>query len=249
MNSPTTKVERRARALIPLAAGRDGRTLLTLASLGDTLTSSPASRDGITWQGPFGDIEPGTEAERQAAAFALVVAQSTTGGLTVKKDLPFDPALGITAMVAALDVESPSERELEGLTVRRGAAALIEPAANQLTAVDLPRLPVVLLHADHELGAGRGPQVATIPEPPDDLSTPEEVADWLRGHVETDADEPAIQEMLDELALTPGASLAAVIPGGAICYAIYPDAATAQGAAAHLEALHPEWWVAETTLS
>ncbi|MEM1100791.1 MAG: hypothetical protein AAGH73_04585 [Pseudomonadota bacterium] len=177
------------------------------------------------------------------------MAQLAAGALTIQKNVPFDPALGIAAMVAALDAEVPSERALEALTVRRGAAALIEPAANQMTAVDLPRLPVVLLHADHELRTGRLPQVATIPDPPDDLSTPEEVADWLRDHVETNADEPAIQEMLDELALTPGVSLAAVIPGGAICYAIYPDAATAQGAAAHLEALHPEWWVSETTLS
>ncbi|MEL6915282.1 MAG: hypothetical protein AAFP13_12360 [Pseudomonadota bacterium] len=246
---PTTRAERRARALIPLAAGRDGRRLLAVADIADTVSSLAIGPPGIAWRGPFGDLEQGTHAERQAEDFARFLSAAPRGPVMVEKTIPFDPGLGNAALEAAVAPADASGDPLERLAARRSTAVLLEPAAKKLTAVNFPPLPVVLLHADHENDGPRAPRGGPLPAPPDDLSQPREVAEWLEDHAETRSDNGAIQEMLEELALTPGICLAAVVPGGAICYAIYPDRATAQGAAAHLEALHPAWWVARTTLS
>ena len=59
---------------------------------------------------------------------------------------------------------------------------------------------------------------------------------------------PEIPRVLGALERLPSALLARMSGSGGTCFAIFPDLATASGAAAELGAEHPRWWIAATTL-
>ena len=59
---------------------------------------------------------------------------------------------------------------------------------------------------------------------------------------------PEITRVLEALERLPAALLARMSGSGGTCFAVFPDLAKASGAAAELQAEHPRWWVAATTL-
>ncbi|MEZ5832019.1 MAG: 4-(cytidine 5'-diphospho)-2-C-methyl-D-erythritol kinase [Dongiaceae bacterium] len=54
---------------------------------------------------------------------------------------------------------------------------------------------------------------------------------------------PAIRHVLAGLAALPGCVLARLSGSGATCFGLFPDQATAQTAAARLQAQQPRWWI------
>jgi 4-diphosphocytidyl-2-C-methyl-D-erythritol kinase len=59
---------------------------------------------------------------------------------------------------------------------------------------------------------------------------------------------PAIGDALEAIAGT-GALLARMSGSGATCFGIYPNAVSAEAAAASIAQAHPNWWLAPTTLN
>ena len=60
--------------------------------------------------------------------------------------------------------------------------------------------------------------------------------------------EPAIGEVLDALLRLEGARLVRLSGSGPTCFALFASEHAAKRAGAELEAAHPGWWVAATTL-
>ncbi len=60
--------------------------------------------------------------------------------------------------------------------------------------------------------------------------------------------QPVVQECLSAIANRPGALLARMSGSGATCFGLFQDGDACAAAAAHLRAVHPDWWVEATEL-
>lgn len=240
--------------MIPLAAG-GGRWLVAFARLGDTVSLTPARTRRFHWTGPM--AEPDVIALRDAAEAHLSAAPGVFD-VTIDKWVPFDPGLS-TAPLRVAHMRSaqriglapnPSE-ELEMSCARRGQASCLDLLEQSLgPALTLPPLHVVLIETGAAFEEPQETPAEALGDLPTDIANAEDMALWLEAQPTTDPRPwPGIAEAIDELRLAPGCLHARVIPGSALSLGLFPDAATAQGAAGHLSHLHPAWWVAQTVLS
>jgi 4-diphosphocytidyl-2-C-methyl-D-erythritol kinase len=126
--------------------------------------------------------------------------------------------------------------------------------------LELPALPAVLVNpgvavATKAVFAGCTPR----PAPPLDLAalakmtSPEQFATWLGGQ-SNDLEAPAIAlapviaDVLAALRVLSGCRLARMSGSGATCFAVFADAAKADGAAKILAGQYPHWWMRATAL-
>ncbi len=98
---------------------------------------------------------------------------------------------------------------------------------------------------------------ATTPAPimPDDFTTPQALADWLREATTNDL-APAARSLMPEitqiesaLAALPGALYAGMSGSGATCFALFADRNAALDAARIMRANHESWWIEPAPLS
>jgi 4-diphosphocytidyl-2-C-methyl-D-erythritol kinase len=123
-----------------------------------------------------------------------------------------------------------------------------------------PRLPVATKDVFAALGLRSGEllvgatDVIQAPAWPDEGAS---IGDWVKSLAAVPNDleapalrvQPVITEVLSALRASPGALLARMSGSGATCFAIFPHATEAAGAAATIAAGHPAWWVHAGELS
>jgi 4-diphosphocytidyl-2-C-methyl-D-erythritol kinase len=237
----------------------DIETLFAFVDRGDTLTATSAAADRVETVGEF--------ANEISDPFANLVARALNSlprpdglSVTLEKNLPVAAGLGggsadagaVFRMVRAayglpddwrawaikLGADVPACVESE-MCIGRGTGAVLEPVENDLagTCVLLvnPRMPLSTpeVYAGWD-GNDRGP----LPEGP---------ASTIMREGRNDLERPAMQHcpMIGDIlfALDDTGPLAARMSGsGATCFALYPDEAARDAAAARLAAAHPEWW-------
>lgn len=94
---------------------------------------------------------------------------------------------------------------------------------------------------------------ASLP-PISDINGSEALATFLKNHTSNDLYNaatqvtPIIKDTISTLEQTQSCHLARMSGSGSACFGIYPNAETAQNAAAQIQKNHPDWWVASCLL-
>ncbi|WP_123793388.1 4-(cytidine 5'-diphospho)-2-C-methyl-D-erythritol kinase [Pacificibacter maritimus] len=245
-------------------------SLVAFVDVGDQVTAEAAQHTSLTVEGPFAQGVP-TDGSN------LVVKAAEACGypmaLTLDKHLPPSSGIGggsadaAAALRAAARLGGPLMGHDHALLLGADVpvclaskSARMRGIGNDLVETPLPALHLVLVNPRVEVATpnvfkrldrkDNAPMPDTLPEWPDSLA----FVDWL-GTQRNDLQEPAaklapeIAAVLVSLALSPDVLLTRMSGSGATCFAIYPDRATAQDAAAQISQSNPWWWVkAATTL-
>lgn len=247
-------------------------TLFAFVTDGDSVTLTPADRDAFAITGPFaaGLVAEGNNLVLRARdAFRDAFGAGDPIAILLDKHLPVASGIGGGSADAAA--------MLRGLARLRGVA-LDDPAlmsiadrlgsdvpaclvgrtmigrgrGEQLTAIDAPQLPMLLVNPGVGVstarvfaawdGIDRGP-IATG----DALS----IALTGRNDLEPPARvlAPEIDSVLAMLRDAPGVRLARMSGSGATCFALFDDEADRTRAAATIRAARPDWWCLETGLA
>ncbi|MEM8592029.1 MAG: hypothetical protein AAGF13_05830 [Pseudomonadota bacterium] len=273
MTSPTT-VDVFAPACVTLAlhafAGQVTGKILAFTDKGDRARIIPAKGVSLELTGDMADT---VSLDETNAVRASVNAFGDGPGarIVIEKSVPSGAGLGAQAVLAAATMRgisrslrvpisedgSSSDPDVRAAMVSR--ACLWEAPECKVREIPLPQLNAVIVDAGLEEPASTGLSVphrddaetfGELPELCDAIGfsawliqQPNDLEEAVRAIV------PPLDEVLDELALAPGCLLARVSGASAICFALFPDRATAIGAASMLASLHPVWWVEAVSLS
>lgn len=246
-------------------------SLVAFAALGDRISVVRASGLSLTISGPFASELSQTDNLVLKAARAL---HPTLGArITLEKNLPLASGIGGGSADAAatlhalsrlwsLPLPTPETVLALGADVPvclTGQPARMQGIGDDVTRVHLPPAGLLLINPGvalstatvfQAMAARSNPPLPDLPAFPSAQS----LATWLiaqRNDLQTPALAlaPVIGETLAALAQTPDALLTRMSGSGATCFALYPDAAAAQFAAAQLRAIHPNWWITATSLT
>ena len=250
-------------------------SLVVFADLADTVRFTPGDAFRLRVSGPgAGDCgDPSANLIIKAAeALAAKVPGLRRGTFDLDKHLPVAAGLGggssdaaaalrLLARVGGIAVNDPrivTAAESVGADV----PVCLDPVARVMRGVGhdlgppvgLPPLPAVLVNPRVAVATAAVFRALVLPpagNPPP--TAPVALRDWLRAQgndLETPAREiaPVIGDVLDALRAQPGADVARMSGSGATCFALFPDLATAQAAAAAVSATQPRWWVRAATL-
>lgn len=234
-----------------------GARLVMPADIGDDVTAYPAHSVDVQITGELADTLPQTEVEKLTKAAA--VGSDGKGVRVVIEKLT--PSMDQSASLAAATLRAASRltgaklplfpRNLEPDVA---AAATMKNARLQgmmLMPVSLPSLSAVLIHAGHETVEIEERGESDLPEI--NWDTVDQALDGLE-NLRNDAEPtlrevlPEIEEVLDQIALAPGCRFARTVGTSTVCVGLFPDAATAIGAAALLSDRYPAWWVGAARL-
>ncbi|MCH2077090.1 MAG: hypothetical protein MK180_09420 [Rhodobacteraceae bacterium] len=234
-----------------------GARLVVPSDIGDEVTAYPANAVEITIVGELADTMPESDVERLRKAAQLGAVDR---GVRVVVD-KLTPSMDASASLAAATLRAanrltgaklpPFPRSLEPDVA---AAATVKNARLQgtmMSHVTLPPIFAVLIHSGHEApyvpetGEADIPDISglNVEETLNGLAT-------LRNDAEPALREalPELEEVLDQLSLAPGCKFARAVGASTTCLGVFPDRATAVGAAALLADRYPAWWVASSQL-
>jgi 4-diphosphocytidyl-2-C-methyl-D-erythritol kinase len=246
-------------------------SLVVFAGVGDRLTVSPADRLTLSVTGPFAaglEAEADNLVLRAARALGAQEGVEATGALVLEKNLPIASGIGGGSADAAaalrllsrfwgVNVADAGQRAgglgadvpvcLAGMPARMsGIGEVLVPAPK------LPNVGIVLINpgvavstpAVFRARAGAFSDPAQFPD--GGWSDAGSLVATLRAN-RNDLEQPArslapaIGDVLDMLAATPGCLLARMSGSGATCFGLFDDPETARVAAGTI--VHDGWWV------
>lgn len=247
-------------------------TLFAFVIDGDTVTLTPAERDGFAITGPFAaglSGEGDNLVTRARDAFRASFGPGESVAILLDKHLPVSSGIGGGSADAAATLRGLAR--LQGIALDDPALMAIAdrlgsdvPAClvgrtmigrgrgERLTPIDAPKLPVLLVNpgvavSTAQVFAGwdridRGPIGKG-----DALS----IAAASRNDLEPPARAlaPAIDDVLIMLQILPGVRLARMSGSGATCFALFDDPAARTAAATVIRTAQPGWWCLETALA
>lgn len=238
-------------------------SLVVFLALGDVVTLSPGPLS-LAITGPFaGDLAP--DADNLCLRAARLAGQSAA--IVLEKNLPVASGIGggsadAAAVLRALDAR-PMRPETLGADVPVcliGRPARMQGLGEIVT--PLPRMPalhIVVVNPRQSLSTPavframtcrhNAPMPAQLPAFPDAAALVAFLA-TCRNDLEAAAIGlvPQIATCLAALAQQ-GAMLARMSGSGATCFGLFPDAARAAAACAHIARHHPGWWAAASGLA
>jgi 4-diphosphocytidyl-2-C-methyl-D-erythritol kinase len=238
-------------------------TLFAFAEDGDVITVAPADTDSLLLTGPFAAVLRG-EGDNLVTRAARAFRERFGGGahaITLDKRLPIASGIGGGSADAAATLRALGR--LHDVTL--GA---MFPIADALGS-DVP----ACLYGVSAIGRGKGEQLEPVPGLPGTpvllvnpgvaVSTAEVFRRWDgidRGPLPTDPRDgrndlepparalaPVIGEVLDMLAVQPGAGLTRMSGSGATCFALFDSDANRDAAAGALCAR--DWWTLASRLT
>lgn len=237
-------------------------SLVAFATVGDRLRLDPGPEMALEVSGPFA---AGVPCDLRNLAWRAAEQAGWTGRISLEKHLPHGAGIG--------GGSSDAGAVLRALGAGRGAvelgadvpvcvlarAARMQGIGEDLTPVDLPPLPAVLVNpgaivpTPAVFKALKCKDNAPMPVVPD-LAGPDQWIAWLsaqRNDLEAPARAvaPVIGDVLTALEVRAGARLCRMSGSGATCFAVFDSSDAAQRAAADLSAAHPDWWVVPTRLA
>ena len=234
-----------------------GARLVVPADIGDDVTAYPAHSVDVQITGELADTLPETELEKLTNAATI---GSDGKGVRIIID-KLTPSMDRSASLAAATLRAASRLTgaklppfPRGLEPDVAAAATMKYARLQgmmLMPVSLPPLSAVLIHAGHHALDIEESGESDLPEI--NWDTVDQALGGL-GNLRNDAEPalrealPEIEEVLDQLAMAPGCRFARAVGASPTCVGLFPDAATAVGAAALLSVRYPAWWVGAARL-
>lgn len=253
-------------------------SLVAFARCGDEVQAAPADALTLELAGPFAaDLasEPDNLVLRAARAMAGRYGVNAGAALRLVKNLPVasgigggsaDAAAALRALARLWRIDDPPglmdlARSL-GADVPAcldgrpcfvgGAGERIDPAP-PLPGIGLVLAnPRVALATPAVFGARAGPfsRAARFAAAPADARALVALLQARRNDLTAAATAlvPAIGQVLDALAASPGCRLARMSGSGATCFGIYDDPAAARRAAARIAAAQPRWWVQAAAL-
>ena len=246
-------------------------TLFAFVADGDTVTLTPAERDGFAITGPFAaglSREGDNLVTRARDAFRAGFGAGDRLAIVLDKHLPVASGIGGGSADAAATLRGMArlsgvaldDPALMAIADRLGSdvpACLVgrttigRGRGEQLTPIDAPRLPVLLVNPGIAIstaqvfagwdGIDRGP-----------MATGDALAIALAGRNDLEpparALAPAIDHVLALLHAAPGVRLARMSGSGATCFALFEDTAARTAAAQAIRTAQPGWWCLETIL-
>lgn len=241
-------------------------SLVVFADIGDRLEFSPGSEMSMDVTGEFAVGVP-TDARNLVRKAAQAIGW--VGHIRLDKVLPHGAGIGGGSSDAAATLQTLGGDVTPELAVSLGAdvpvcmrakATRMQGIGDQLSAIELPHMPALLVNPGVPVPTGcvfnslairnNLPMPEVLPE----LSSVEDCAFWLRDQ-RNDLELPAmgiareIEFALDELRLTTHVILARMSGSGSTCFALYPTMKAAHFAAYEIGAAHPDWWCRATLLS
>lgn len=247
-------------------------TLFAFVADGDTVTLTAASHDTFAITGLFAaglQGEGDNLVTRARDAFRAAFGVGEPVAIVLDKHLPVASGIGGGSADAAATLRGLArlhgvaldDPRLMAIADRLGSdvpACLVgrtmvgRGRGEQLTPIDAPRLPVLLVNpgvavSTAQVFAGwdridRGPladgdALAIARAGRNDLEPPARIL------------APAIDTVLAVLGESPGVRLARMSGSGATCFALFDDAADRSAAATTIRAAQPGWWCLETILA
>ena len=247
-------------------------TLFAFVADGDTVTFTPAERDGFAITGPFAaglSGEGDNLVTRARDAFRTSFGAGDRLAIVLDKHLPVASGIGGGSADAAATLRGMArlvgvaldDPALMAIADRLGSdvpACLVgrtligRGRGEQLTPIDAPRLPVLLVNPGIAVstaqvfagwdGIDRGP-----------MATGDALAIALAGRNDLEpparALAPAIDHVLAMLHAAPGVRRARMSGSGATCFALFEDTAARTAAAQAIRTAQPGWWCLETILA
>jgi 4-diphosphocytidyl-2-C-methyl-D-erythritol kinase len=245
-------------------------SLVAFVDVGDQITAEPATSLSLYLTGPKSAGLSDTDNLVLRAARAL--HPNLGARITLDKHLPVASGIGGGSADAAATLHAlsdlwslplPSADVLLGLgadvpVCLSGQSARMQGIGEQITPVTLPQVSVVLANPGvavptpqvfAALQSRSNPGLDPLPNLPDGAA----LATYLqtqRNDLELAACTiaPVIATTLAALHAMPDCLIARMSGSGATCFGLFSDPTAATAAAARLQASHPEWWIAATTL-
>lgn len=239
------------------------QSLAVFAEAGDELEFHPSGELSLSVQGPFAG---GLTGEGDNLILRAARALNATSRIMLTKNLPVASGIGGGSADAAATLRALSDGESSVLAI---AAALgsdvpvcvlskpawMEGRGEILTPIaQVPRLPMLLVNPGvavptaavfRALKDRRGTAM-TIPKAID--------LDFLRTtandlQVPALSLQPIIADVLDEIAVQPGALFVRMSGSGATCFGLFDTAEWLNAATNKIAMAHPNWWVCATRIS
>ncbi|MDQ2091974.1 4-(cytidine 5'-diphospho)-2-C-methyl-D-erythritol kinase [Marimonas arenosa] len=243
-------------------------SLVAFADIGDRLELAAAGRPLLSVTGPMAEGVPFDESNLVLRAAEWM---GESAAFTLEKHLPAAAGIGGGSSDAAAGLRLLAERS--GRPVPPGSEVLgadvpvclharamrMRGIGERLAPVNLPVLPALLVNPRVAVPTGAvfaGLSSKTHPPMPEVIPEFDAVRDavgWIarqRNDLEAPAIEiaPVIGEVLDRLAVLPGALLARMSGSGATCFALFEGVDQAKAAERAIRAARPAWWSVATRL-
>ncbi|MBL6427421.1 MAG: 4-(cytidine 5'-diphospho)-2-C-methyl-D-erythritol kinase [Maritimibacter sp.] len=246
-------------------------SLVAFADVGDRVSVMAADELSLDVTGPMSDGVP-TDARNLVWRAAELFDQPVA--ITLSKHLPPASGIGGGSSDAAATLLAMSDLTGER-TLPEGAAQLgadvrvcLTRQAARMSGIGeivepvgpLPQLHAVLANPRVEVPtpavfkALASKTNAPMPRKLPKWQGTKQLIDWLAAQ-RNDLEDPAMQvapvivDVLAALTTLPDARLARMSGSGATCFALFASREAANGAAAALAELHPDWWVVPATLT
>ncbi len=243
-------------------------SLVAFADMGDHLRLTPGARLSLSVTGLFAE---GVPTDSRNLVWRAAEGAGWQGHIDLTKGLPHGAGIGGGSSDAGAllnAIAAQGGRVPEGLALSLGAdvpvcrlarAARMRGIGEDLTPVDLPPLPALLVNPGVAVPTSavfsalacrdNAPMPADLPE----FQGVEDCADWLAGQrndLETAACAvaPEIERVLANLRDSRNCLLARMSGSGSTCLALYPTMKAAHFAAYQIGAEQPDWWCVATEL-
>lgn len=243
-------------------------SLVVFADFGDRLCLTTG--DGLSLD-VTGDFAKGVPTDNRNLIWQAAKGAGWSGHMQLEKHLPHGAGIGGGSSDAAALLKTLKTQGLatdSGFQLSLGAdvpvcmaaqASRMQGIGEQVTRVDLPKLPALLVNPGVHVPTGAVFSGLTCrdnpPMPPviPDFTSPQDCAGWLsrqRNDLQASASvvAPEIDRVLSDLNDTRDVLLTRMSGSGATCFALYPTLKAADLAADDIKAARPHWWCVVTKL-
>ena len=252
-------------------------SLVVFADLADRLTLIPGPETSLEVTGPFAAACGATDDNlvlKAVRKFSAGVSGLKAGRFRLEKNLPVAAGIGggssdaaaalrLLARANGIALDYPRLAEA-AVAVGADVPVCVEPRARIMRGMGeilsaplgLPALPALLVNPRvptetrkvFAAFAGMHGNNEPLGAPPRD-----NLLGYLQAHgndltVAAIACVPVIGEVLDVIAVLPGAQLARMSGSGSTCFALFGSAEAANNAVERLRLAQPSWWIASATL-
>ncbi len=258
MTTPSVKVFAPAKINLFLHVGdkrADGyhalESLAVFVDVGDELAIAPAEALSLQVDGPFAD---GLDGEDDNLVLKAARALNATARIVLTKNLPVASGVGGGSADAAAVLRGlgAGRSDLHAIAATLGSdvpvcvdsrAAWMEGRGEILTPATVPEMHLVLVNP--RLGVSTAAVFRALGARSGLGAARSTALEGTRNDLEAPARalQPAIGEVLDAMAASPGARLARMSGSGATCFGLFDDAEAAARAGKLLSDAHPGWWV------